>query len=201
MKDWIPAIGAMILTASIIGIIWIYVPIAYYQVKYTIRERWYALGKLRGSWSNPVWTATGDYMIYVPRIDAKAPVVAQVDSANEKEYFAALKKGVAEAAGLSVPGRRGTTYLFAHSTDNPLNFSRYNAIFYLLDKMKPDDRVELYYKGNYYHYKVEKMEILAASDTRYLVPQYTRELLVLQTCYPFGTTQKRLVIVATPLDR
>lgn len=196
MKEWVPAIGAMLLTASVIGIIWIYVPVAYYQIKYTIRERWYALGRLRGSWSNPVWEARGDYMIYVPRIDAKSPVIPQVDASNEKEYFKALKVGVAEAAGLSVPGRRGTTYLFAHSTDNPLNFSRFNAIFYLLDKMQPDDRVELFYKGNYYHYKVEKMEIMAANDTRYLVPQFSHELLVLQTCYPFGTTQKRLVVVA-----
>lgn len=171
------------------GILWLYAPVVYYQVRYALRQSW-------GILSNPSWQATGDYMIYVPKIEAKAPVIAQVNAGDPKDYFNALKKGVAEAAGLSVPGRRGTTYLFAHSTDNPLNFSRYNAIFYLLDKLEVGDRIEVYFKGNYYHYAVDTKEILEASDLRYLSPQYQKEILILQTCYPPGTTKKRLVVIA-----
>lgn len=82
-----------------------------------------------------------------------------------------------------------------------MNFSRYNAVFYLLDKLEAGDRIEIYYKGNYYHYAMEKKEVLEASDLRYFIPQYQEERLILQTCWPPGTTKKRLVVIATPLDR
>ena len=121
-----------------------------------------------------------------------------MDAGNPAEYNAALKLGVAEAKGLSHPGQKGTTYLFAHSTDSPVNFARYNAVFYLLDKLKVGDEAEVVYMGEAYKYRVVSVQILASSDTRYLVPQKEKELLVLQTCYPPGTSWKRLVVV---LDR
>ncbi len=105
---------------------------------------------------------------------------------------------VAEAANLSHPGQKGTTYLFAHSTDSPVNFARYNAIFYLLDKLVVGDEVEIVYMGKLYKYRVTSVQILASSDTGYLVPQKEKEQLVLQTCYPPGTSWKRLIVV---LDR
>ena len=186
---WIVPLGFLLTAIGIGGILWLYAPVVYYQTRYALRQSW-------GILANPAWQATGDYMIYVPKIEAQAPVIAQVNAGDQKEYFKALKIGVAEAAGLSVPGQRGTTYLFAHSTDNPLNFSRYNAVFYLLDKLEAGDRIEIYYKGNYYHYAMEKKEVLEASDLRYFIPQYQEERLILQTCWPPGTTKKRLVVVA-----
>lgn len=199
-QKWLAPLGVLLVMGSIVGLAWIYIPVAYYQVKYSIRQSWFKLlnrtNQWRANYDSPNWTAKYEYEVFVPQIDARAPVVPQVNANSEKEYFAALKRGVAEVAGLSVPGRRGTTYLFAHSTDNPLNFSRYNAVFYLLDKMEPKDQVEIYYKGNYYHYLVEKKDILEANDTRYLVPQFQQEILILQTCYPPGTIKKRLIVVA-----
>ena len=49
-----------------------------------------------------------------------------------------------------------------------------------------------------YEYAVRSTAVLSAQDTRYLVPQKEKEQLVLQTCYPPGTSWKRLVVV---LDR
>lgn len=191
---WIIPLGFLLTAIGIGGILWLYAPVVYYQARYALRQGWFYLVREKPNY--PDWQATGDYMIYVPKIEAKAPVIAQVNAGDQKEYLKALKRGVAEAAGLSVPGRRGTTYLFAHSTDNPLNFSRYNAVFYLLDKLVAEDRIEIYYRGNYYHYAMEKKEVLEASDLRYFVPQFQEERLILQTCWPPGTTQKRLVVVA-----
>ena len=105
---------------------------------------------------------------------------------------------MAEAAGLGHPGSGGTTYLFAHSTDSPINFARYNAVFYLLDKLEVGDGIEVVYRGKLYKYEVTKFQVLDAGDVRYLTPQRTEEILVLQTCYPAGTFWKRLVVVARP---
>ena len=60
------------------------------------------------------------------------------------------------------------------------------------------DTVELVYKDRLYKYVVRSTEVLSARDTRYLVPQQEEEILVLQTCYPPGTSWKRLVVVAVP---
>lgn len=115
---------------------------------------------------------------------------------NKEDYMAALQRGVAEASGLAHPGEKGTTYLFAHSVGNRLDYARYNAVFYLLDKLDIGDKVEVVFNRRVYKYQVWNKEILEPSDVRYLIPQEDEEKLVLQTCYPPGTTWKRLVVTA-----
>ncbi len=136
------------------------------------------------------------YSIYIPKIDAISRVVPMVDINNEKNYQEALKLGVAEVAGLARPGERGTTYLFSHSVSNPINFARYNAVFYLLDKLETGDKIEIWNEGKLYKYEVTQREITKAGDTKYLVPQQAEEKLILQTCYPPGTTWQRLYVSA-----
>lgn len=146
--------------------------------------------------AKPNWDVPDEnYSVYIPKIGAVAKVVPSVDTNNKKVYLEALKLGVAEAAGLAHPGEKGTTFLFAHSAA-PIDFARYNAVFYLLDKLAIDDRIEVVYKGKLYKYSVTSVQRLAPSDTRYLRPQNDEELLVLQTCWPPGTTWKRLVLTA-----
>ena len=136
------------------------------------------------------------YSIHIPKINAISNVVGNVDAGNPGEYLPALKKGVAEAADLAHPGVVGTTYLFAHSVGSRLDFARYNAVFYLLDKLGIGDEIQIVYQDSLYRYEVTQREILSAADTKYLVPQNLSEILVLQTCYPPGTSWKRLVVVA-----
>jgi sortase A len=145
----------------------------------------------------PEWQVPDEFFsVYIPKIDAISRVVENVDSASKVAYQNALKMGVAQAAGLAAPGTRGTTYLFSHSVSNPINFARYNAVFYLLDRLAIGDGVEIVYKGKYLKYEVTDMVKLPASDTRYLQPQDAEEKLVLQTCWPPGTTLQRLYVVA-----
>lgn len=136
------------------------------------------------------------YSIYIPKIMATSKVIPNVNAGKPDEYFAALQRGVAEAAGLAHPGETGTTYLFAHSVGSRVDFARYNAVFYLLDKMTLGDTVEIVYQGRLYTYSVTAREVIDPKNTQYLIPQTTEEKLVLQTCYPPGTTWKRLVVVA-----
>lgn len=179
------------------GVGFIFGPLGYEETRYYVEppvqpsKLGFALRDL------PNWQPPNlDYSLYIPKIRAKSQVIANVNVADETQYLDALKRGVAEAAGLSHPGQPGTTYLFAHSTDSPLNFARYNAVFYLLDKLEVGDRVEIVYQKKLLRYKVDKVQILEANDTRYLTTGNQNEILVLQTCYPPGTSWKRLVVVA-----
>lgn len=192
--------GALLIGVCIFGLGIIYQPLVSAELGYRLKPPVVPepISKFSDATRDlPNWAVPNpDYSIYIPKIAAKAQVVPGVDAGNSDAYLAALKIGVAEASGLAHPGQKGTTYLFAHSTDSPINFARYNAIFYLLDKVNVGDSVEVMYNNRLFRYQVSSQEIVAPDDIKYLIPQQNEEKLVLQTCYPPGTTWQRLIIVA-----
>ncbi|HUW24163.1 MAG TPA: sortase [Patescibacteria group bacterium] len=139
-----------------------------------------------------------DFSIVIPKIDAKAKIIPNVNPADEREYKNALKEGVAHASGTKFPGHKGTIYLFAHSTNSPINIARYNAVFYLLKELRKEDEIIIFFAGQKYVYRVTERFVTAADDTKWLTNQEKEEQLVLQTCWPPGTSQKRLLVIAKP---
>ena len=137
-----------------------------------------------------------NFSIVVPKIGANANILASVNAANEKEYLTALQKGVAHAKGTAFPGEGGNVYLFAHSTDYFWNVGSYNAVFYLLYKLKVGDEVNIFYGGQRYVYQVSETKVVDPREVQYLTRQTDNELLTLQTCWPPGTTLKRLLVFA-----
>lgn len=144
----------------------------------------------------PLTPPNKDFSIVIPKIGAVAPVVANVDSQNPDEYLKALRLGVAHAEGTFFPGEGKNTFLFAHSTDAFYNVGRYNAVFYLIGKLKPGDEINIFYRGELLRYEVFEKKVVDADDVQYLGQIGETETLTLQTCYPPGTTLKRLVVVA-----
>lgn len=138
------------------------------------------------------------FSVVIPKIDAKANIIANVDAGEPNEYLDALKKGVAHAKGTYFPGQSGTIFLFSHSTDSPLNFARYNAVFYLLKKLEKKDTIIVFFADKRYVYEVSEKVITKPSDTSWLNPKLGIEELVLMTCDPPGTNWNRLLIVAKP---
>jgi len=137
-----------------------------------------------------------NFSIVVPKIGANARIISNVDASDEKIYLDALNKGVAQVMGTAFPGEGRHIFLFAHSTDYFWNVGTYNAIFYLLNKLEPKDEVNLFYKGQRYVYKVVDKKIVDPSQVEYLTRKTNREFLTLQTCWPTGTTLKRLLVFA-----
>ncbi len=140
-----------------------------------------------------------DFSIIIPKISAKAKIIPNVNPADEKEYKSALKEGVAHAKGTQFPGNQGVIYLFAHSTNSPANIGRYNAVFYLLKELRENDEVIIFFAGQKYVYRVTERLVTAADDTKWLTQQKKEEQLILQTCWPPGTSQKRLLVIAKPV--
>jgi len=137
-----------------------------------------------------------NFDIIVPKIGANARIIANVNPADEKIYLKALKKGVAHSLGSAFPGQGGHIFLFAHSTDYIWNVGIYNAVFYLLYKLKTGDEINLFYKGQRYVYRVTGRKIVDPSRVEYLMAKSNKEFLTLQTCWPPGTTMKRLLVFA-----
>ena len=141
------------------------------------------------------------FSILIPKIGANANIVPNVDPSNEEEFLDALQIGVAHAKGTVFPGQKGNIYLFAHSTDNWWNVGRYNAIFYLLKDVQIGDEVIVYYQDVRYNYEVTDTKIVDPTDVSYLVNSQNQpeETLIMQTCWPPGTTWKRLLVFAKPV--
>jgi len=141
---------------------------------------------------NPVDT---DFGIVVPKINANAKVIENVDPYNSWEYQQSLTQGVAHAKGSSVPGEDGNVFIFAHSSDNFYNANRYNSVFYLLNKLEISDYFYLIKDSVIYKYAVEQTGVVKPENVEYLSPNYGERTAVLMTCWPPGTTIDRLIVV------
>jgi len=137
-----------------------------------------------------------DFYLSIPKINASTQVFANTSPSNKDEYLEILKKGIAHAKGTGFPGTGKMIYLFAHSTDASYNIIRYNAVFFLLDKLKENDDIIVFFNNETYKYKVTKKKIVNADQAKYLSYKAEEETLILQTCWPPGTIWKRLLVFA-----
>jgi sortase A len=140
-----------------------------------------------------------DFGIIIPKINANAQIFPNIDPFSEREFLPILKNGVAHAKNTSFPGHGGNIFLFAHSASSALEIQRYNAVFYLIEKLNQDDEIVIFYKEKPYYYYVFEKKIVSAGAVKYLEEE-NEEVLTLQTCYPPGTTLKRLIVRAKLKD-
>ena len=136
-----------------------------------------------------------EFGIFIPKIGANASVIPNVSPYDSGIYQQALTKGVAHAEGTVYPGQIGNTFIFSHSSVNIYDANRYNAVFYLLRKLDIDDNFYLTYQGKVYKYKVFDKKIVEATEISYLNPNTVNNQATLMTCWPPGTTLKRLVVL------
>lgn len=139
------------------------------------------------------------FSILIPKLGIDERIVANVDPNNPNDYLPVLQHAVAHAKGSVFPGDPGTIYLFAHSTDNWWDVGRYNAIFYTLSNLSLGDEIVIFFDNRRYNYVVSQQIISDPEDTTLLTGQHTGpSRLVLQTCWPPGTSLKRMYIIAKP---
>lgn len=139
-----------------------------------------------------------EFSLVIPKIGLNTRVFPNIDSGNPDIYLPILKKGVAHALHSSLPNQSGPVFIFAHSTDNFFNLTRYNAVFFLLSKLDQGDSIYLFYNNQQYHYQVTHQQVVSPEDIPDLVSSIKDNTLILQTCYPPGTTLKRLLLFANP---
>ncbi len=87
-------------------------------------------------------------------------------------------------------------YLFSHSTNYDWFVKDLNAVFYLLKNLTDGDLIVIYYKGRQYTYKLREKRVVKPTDVSYLIPQKGTRTLILQTCWPPGSTTERLLLFA-----
>ena len=195
------AVSASLIFIGIAILALIFWPVAKEEVKYTFHQVLSTIVKAPNNIPQKSLTPPNtDFSIVIPKIGAAAPIFANIDPSNPKNYLSALKKGVAHAAGTDLPGETGNVYLFAHSTDAFWNVGTYNAVFYLIGKLNPGDEIVIYYNGKAIKYQVYDKKVVGPDSSQYFGTILPGEkTLTLQTCYPPGTTFERLVVLAKEL--
>lgn len=197
---------------SLAGMILTMLPVAAMEAKYQIEKSYqlFVIGQPQTTnnliTNEPITNIVGPandmeaFAIHINKINAHSVVIPNVDANDPNIYMEALKNGVAHALGSGLPGVESSInrsiYLFAHSTSAPSLVSQYNAQFYLLSKLEVNDEVDVTFWAKNYRYKIVEKKTVAADDTSFLVPQTEKEILILATCTPPGTTWKRLIVVA-----
>ena len=136
--------------------------------------------------------------LYIPKLNLTTTVSLQVNPNQSQAWIQALQTGVAHALGTSLPNQPGTTYIFGHSTDSVWNINQYHAFFFGLKDLESGDQIILSSQNQAFTYQVTEKIIVAPDDLSYLTSN--KNQLDLQTCWPPGTTLKRLLIIAQPIS-
>lgn len=138
-----------------------------------------------------------NFDLLIPSIDVFAPVVADVDGYNQREYKEALKKGVAHFGTTAKPDQKGNVFIFGHSTDWQWVEGDYKTIFRKLPDLKKDDDIILQYNQKKYYYKVLFSKVIEYDDMSWLEQkEKDKRVVTLMTCYPIGSDDKRIIIRA-----
>lgn len=140
--------------------------------------------------------ASKDFGLIIPKVGINTSVIPAVNPADPGNYLEALKKGVAHASTSYFPDEDGTVYLFSHSTNYDWFVADLNAVFYLLKNLTEGDLVVIFYKDKQYTYRLREKRVVAPTETSYLIPQKGAKTLILQTCWPPGSTSERLLLFA-----
>jgi len=110
----------------------------------------------------------------------------------------ALANGVAHNPQTSLPWSptaQRNVYLAGHLMGYSGTWSR--MIFYNLDKLKPGDEVVLRDRsGTSYRYRVSEVFITDPTDVWVMGQVRGRDMVTLQTCTPYPTFEKRLIVRA-----
>lgn len=180
-------IGSILIFSSIMMLFFTYYPVLKAYLPYTQPE---------------IVEAASGFYISIPKINAFAPIVLNINPWNKKEYLVALEKGVAQAQGSAMPGQEGSIYLFAHSSDVPWRITRYNTAFLRLGELQNGDEINITKGSHQYLFVVTDKEEIWPNQTDVLKKALSSsetegsQLLILQTCTPVGTDLKRLLVFA-----
>lgn len=135
-----------------------------------------------------------DFHLLIPSLDINAPVIADVDGADQAAYDKALENGVAQLKGSSKPGEGSNIFIFGHSSFYWYKPGNYKKIFATLEDIKIGDEIILWYSKKKYVYVVSETKVVDPEEVDVLKPT-SKEQVSLMTCVPPGTTWHRLIVI------
>lgn len=144
-----------------------------------------------------------DFGILIPKINADAPIIANVNPLDAIGYNEALKDSIAHANTSALPNAIGNMFLFAHSGRNFYDSIDVNVQFYMLDKLTEGDLIIINFQESKYVYQVIDFKIVEPTEAEYMYVNYkineedqSTNSLILMSCWPAGVNYKRQIVEA-----
>lgn len=138
-----------------------------------------------------------DAELIVDRLGIRAPIVFNLPN-DETVIFNSLTDGVVNYPNTVKPGEAGLSLILGHSSALPWYKGQYGSIFALLGQLKDDDLVYVRYRdGRTFTYKIYDSVVFSplSNDDSYLKLEGDSNLVLL-SCWPVGTSYKRIAIKA-----
>lgn len=130
--------------------------------------------------------------IIIPKIGVQAPVFYDV---SYETIIEQLRNGVVRYEGTADLGQIGNVVLLGHSSDYLWSTGQYKTVFALLDKLTINDEIILPRGNNRYVYRVTQTKIFKPTELDVLQRTATPTLTLI-SCYPVGTTLRRIIVIA-----
>lgn len=137
-----------------------------------------------------VHAATYPEGISIPSLSIQAPIIWDIPLDQTDDY---LNKGVVQMQGSAYPGEDGNLFLTGHSSDYFWKHDQFATVFAALPVIKDGVEVIVTKDGHSFVYTVQKHWLTQADDMR-VTDALPGKNITLITCYPIGTSQKRLVV-------
>lgn len=131
----------------------------------------------------------------IPSLGISAPLIW---TKNTKDFDADLKKGVVHYPGTALPGELGTSYISGHSSNFSWVKSPYNQIFAKLNDLADNQSFSITVTNS--QGQKTKLSYVVKRRGEYLpndqaqFANTNKSIVALSTCWPPGTTAKRLVV-------
>ena len=152
------------------------------------------------------WGLRPVYRLSIPSIGVRSPVllpsrefwdIARWDLL-EKQQQKGLLNGAVLYPHSVLPGELGAMIIAGHSSPptEEAEESKYGHLFARLPEVERGDTISVLSAGVPVTYKVENKTVVSPHQTSILEQNYDESILKLITCYPVGTTQNRMIVIA-----
>jgi LPXTG-site transpeptidase (sortase) family protein len=148
--------------------------------------------------TSPIKKATTQelsWTLEIKKLNITAPIILNVDGADQTTYFKALQSGVAQMKGTALPGEIGNVVVFGHSNFYLSDPGHYKQIFAHLDKLTINDPIQITHDNQTFTYIVSATKLVDPTDVSVVQPTQNKQLTLI-TCWPPGTTAQRLIVIA-----
>lgn len=141
-----------------------------------------------------------DLNINAPLIDTEASGVIDFSKENFDEE---LTKGVVKYPTTPVPGNKGNTLIFGHTSSEWWKKNEYGVIFRNIPKLKAGQKFYVIWNGKKTAYEMVERKVVRPKEVENYYHEFSdkeESYLTLMGCYPIWTADKRMMIVAKKIE-
>ena len=134
--------------------------------------------------------------LIIPKLNVDVPLTfgVGVDGVMSAMNYGVVHYRINGAS--AYPGEIGNFVVMGHSAGDIYSSNQYKFIFSGLERLEEGDIMYVHYNSTRFTYRMVGREIILPTEVSKLVIETNKPMMTLVTCWPLGTSQKRLLVSA-----